>query len=122
MLGFDAEDFHTGMGQQDERASLQANLTERIERQILPRCDYVTAAAPLIADQYASKYSIRTPTTILNVFPLDERPDSLREVGQFGRLTMCWFSQTIGPGRGLENVIRALGLITELNIELHLLG
>jgi glycosyltransferase involved in cell wall biosynthesis len=34
---------------------------------------------------------------------------------------MYWFSQTIGPGRGLEDAVQAAGL-AEINCELHLLG
>lgn len=121
-LGFDAEDFHSGMSPQSEARSAETLLVERLERQILPQCDYVTAAAPLIAEMYALKYSIPTPKTILNVFPLNERPETLRDAGKSSTLSLYWFSQTIGSGRGLEDIVRAMGILKELNIELHLLG
>src|SRR5260370_1251501 len=81
---------------------------EQVERESLPQCCYVTAASPGIAGAYASKYGIPTPTSILNVFPLAERPLRFRETRPDGPLRLYWFSQTIGPGRGLENVIRAM--------------
>jgi hypothetical protein len=54
-LGFDAEDFHT-----EELTSLQRNAGDQIAREIierilLPRCDHLTAASPLIADAYLKK-------------------------------------------------------------------
>jgi glycosyltransferase involved in cell wall biosynthesis len=121
-LGFDAEDFHSGMSPQMGPPSLETLLTERIEESILPQCDYVTAAAPLISERYALKYSIPMPRTIFNVFSLSERRAPFRESRRDGAVTLCWFSQTIGANRGLEDVVRAMGLIKEYEIELHLLG
>jgi glycosyltransferase involved in cell wall biosynthesis len=121
-LGFDAEDFHSGMSPQSEARPAVSLLTERLEKQILPQCNYVTAASPLIADMYASKYAIPKPTTILNVFPLEERPKVHRDASESTTLSLYWFSQTIGSGRGLEDVVRAMGMVKEQNIELHLLG
>jgi glycosyltransferase involved in cell wall biosynthesis len=37
-------------------------------------------------------------------------------------MRLYWFSQTIGPGRGLEDVIRAMGKLRDCHIELHLRG
>lgn len=121
-LGFDAEDFHSGMSPQSETPSIEKVLTERFERQVLPWCDYVTAAAPLIAERYAAKYQIPTPATILNVFPLSDRPNSFRNSEEGRPLTLYWFSQTIGADRGLEDIIRALGVLREYAVVLNIQG
>lgn len=120
-LGFDAEDFHSGI-RPETPTTLIDEITEAVEREYLPDCDYVTAASPGIAKAYARKYDIDEPPSILNVFPLDQRPDTFRQTDPSGPLTLYWFSQTIGPRRGLEEVAQALSLIPECDVELHLRG
>jgi glycosyltransferase involved in cell wall biosynthesis len=119
LAGFDAEDFHSGQltgGEQDDLVKL----TRRVEQRLIPRCAYVTAASPQIADAYAALCNIPKPTVVLNVFPLASRPaKSLRRADT--KLTLYWFSQTIGPGRGLEQAVRALKLLPA-EVELHLRG
>lgn len=117
--GFDAEDFHSGQfahGSRDPRRSL----AERIEKRYVPRVDYVTAASPGIAAAYAPLRS-SPPVTVLNAFPLRERPASHRARVAGERLRMYWCSQTIGPDRGLEDAVRAAGLAGP-GIEIHLQG
>ena len=111
-LGFDAEDFHRGEFPDGDK-SLLRQLTIRIEEAFIPRCDYVSAASDGIAEAYEQALSITRPTTVLNVFPLAERDVTLsdeerKEEKPDGMFSLYWFSQTIGPGRGLEDVVRAL--------------
>jgi glycosyltransferase involved in cell wall biosynthesis len=119
-VGFDAEDFHSGQLSPDRDRALHA-LTQAVERRSLPRCDYVTAAAPLIADAYASLCDIVTPGVVLNVFPKRHRPAAER-TRRDGPVRLYWFSQTIGPDRGLEDVVAALALLRRPDVELHLRG
>ncbi len=108
-LGFDAEDFHSG-----ELAPTPANAAdiERarwIEREYLPLCDYVTASSSGIAETYASLCGIPEPLTILNVFPVSEAPSAPTPATWKPGPSLYWFSQTVGPDRGLEDAVRALG-------------
>ncbi len=121
-LGFDGEDFHTGM--KAWQVPPFNTLIERLERKYLPQCSYVTAASPGIAQAYAAKYGIPQPACILNVFPLDlRRGISHSSLGNSaGPLRLYWMSQTIGDARGLEDIVAAMGLAGECNIELHLQG
>lgn len=121
-LGFDCEDFETGQGPLNEAPSAMDRLVERVERQYLPACDFVVASSDGIGAAYREKYGIPTPVTILNTFPLADRPGAFRPTAKSGPLTLFWFSQTIGPDRGLDDVVRALGKLQELPYELHLLG
>ena len=109
LLGFDAEDFHSGEGQGGEAEEFRMELVERIEGAVLPSCRHFTAASPLIARAYGSRYGV-TPTTILNVFPLSMAPSSPRPASspEGGGLRAYWFSQTIGLDRGLQSFIRAM--------------
>jgi len=120
-LGFDAEDFHSGEFAPGDRSSARVAI-ERTESRYIPRCDYVTAAAPGIADAYASLSRNGPPTCVLNVFPLSSRPSVRRPTAGQGPLTLSWFSQTIGPNRGLEDVVRAMARIEDGVVELHLRG
>src|SRR6185312_8638387 len=72
-----------------------------------------------IADAYRRKYGVN-PITINNTFPLPSRVPEIA-VSDHPGLKLYWFSQTIGPDRGLEDVVRAMGL-AEAPGELHLRG
>ena len=116
-LGFDAEDFHEGQWAKDDPRRGQ---TRAIEERYLPVCDYVTASSPGIAEVYA-RLVRRKPEVLLNVFPLAERPPAPWPL-QRGPLQLYWFSQTIGPARGLEQAVAALAEFPDGSAELHLRG
>lgn len=123
-LGFDAEDYHLGE-LEETQASAAAELTARalIEQTLLPQCRHLTAASPKIAEAYAARYGV-TMTPILNVFPRADAPlTPQRAEGDRagGEPSLYWFSQTIGPGRGLESVVKALGQM-QVRARLHLRG
>jgi glycosyltransferase involved in cell wall biosynthesis len=105
MLGFDAEDLHTGEG-----TALQVNMVRTIEGVLLPNCRHVTAAAPLIGKAYHARYGVE-PATLLNVFPLAMAPAKPVCAGQ-GTFRAYWFSQTVGLDRGLQAFIQAMARTT----------
>jgi glycosyltransferase involved in cell wall biosynthesis len=112
-LGFDAEDFHRGELPDTPENVLDRRITADLEERYIPRCDYVTAASEGIGKAYADTLGIEEPTTILNVFPWSEREHEVSDAaldGEVpdGRQSLYWFSQTIGPDRGLEDALRAM--------------
>lgn len=112
-LGFDAEDFHRGGLPETPENALDRAIAADLEERYIPRCDYVTAASDGIAEAYADTLGIEPPITILNVFPWSERENdvSAAKLGEEvpdGARSLYWFSQTIGPDRGLEDALRAL--------------
>jgi glycosyltransferase involved in cell wall biosynthesis len=115
--GFDAEDFHRHEVS-DDASSFHYKLTTYIEDRYLPHVNYITASSPLIAERYSLLYNRRI-TSLLNVFSSKNNPVVINDADQPIRL--FWFSQTIGPNRGLELIIEAMGL-AKINAELHLLG
>ncbi len=121
-VGFDAEDFYSGMRPCRTLPSAVDQMTEYVERHCLPRCDYMTAASSGIAEAYAVKYAMPRPVTVLNVFPLSQRPQAFRPSRASDPLTLHWFSQTIGANRGLEDVVQAMSALRGYRIELHLRG
>jgi glycosyltransferase involved in cell wall biosynthesis len=115
----DLEDFHTAEQDDSPAAWLAHALAENIEERILRDAAFLTAGSPPMADAYARKYGVR-PIPINNTFALPASdPDLVPSAGD--GLRLYWFSQTIGPGRGLEDAVRAMGL-AGLSGELHLRG
>jgi glycosyltransferase involved in cell wall biosynthesis len=115
----DLEDFHTAEQEDSHQARLAHGLAERIERSVLSAAAFLTASSESIAKAYNDKYGLR-PRTIHNVFPLPaEPPNTAPRSGS--SLRLYWVSQTIGPGRGLEDVVRAAG-VASLPCELHVRG
>lgn len=121
LLGFDAEDFHSGEFDIGDRSSDRLAV-ERVEARFVPLCDYLTAAAPGIADAYAALSRTGAPVCVLNVFPLASRPAERYPTSRSGPIRLYWFSQTIGPHRGLEDVVSAMGRLADGDVELHLRG
>lgn len=106
---FDAEDFHLGDLPDAPQHELEKGIISAIESRYLPRAAYMTAASPLIAEAYAATYGISLPTVILNVFPKANAPAAPTPCGSAKPgPSIYWFSQTIGPGRGLETAVEAI--------------
>ena len=107
--GFDAEDFHLGDPPDGPSYDNERQITRTIEAAFLPGCSYMTAASPGIADAYTLAYRIKPPTVVRNVFPLTHAPESCTPRGTaHPGPSIYWFSQTIGPNRGLECTVRAI--------------
>jgi glycosyltransferase involved in cell wall biosynthesis len=115
-FGFDAEDFHTGMNESGT-VSARDKLVEYLERKYLPRAVYMTAASRGIGDAYRKKYGVPQPETILNVFPFEELPATVPG----DPVRFYWYSQVIGPNRGIELLLEAASRIA-LPFEIHLRG
>lgn len=113
LYAFDAEDFHLGDLPEAPEHELKRRLIRAIEKRHLPGCVYITAASPGIADAYVEVYGIARPTVLLNVFPCAQAPLGPTRAGtKIPGPSVYWFSQTIGPDRGLECAVRAIGRAT----------
>jgi glycosyltransferase involved in cell wall biosynthesis len=115
-LGFDCEDLLS------QSTSDPVEIVKAIEEAYLRRCDYVSVPSHAMGTKLASLYGV-APIVLSNVFPVrladGMLPPSKR--ANHPALRLHWFSQTIGPGRGIEDAVRALGLLGS-DIELHLRG
>lgn len=108
-------------------------LLESAEQKALTRGVYVTC--PSLAMSAAMKAAYKgalAARVIYNGFPLAESPSTIRPAAAGAQTstgnpsgptapTLIWFSQTIGPGRGLETLFEALKL-TSRPLEVHLVG
>ena len=122
LYAFDAEDFHLGDLPDLPEHIFDKKLIRRIEGRYLPSAAFITAASPMIADAYVETYGVLPPVTVLNVFPRTNGPARPTASGAHRpNPTLYWFSQVIGPGRGLETALRAVPL-ARAPLHLHLRG
>lgn len=122
LYAYDAEDFHLGDFPKLPQHIAERHMLRTIEEYYLRGCAYVTAASPGIADAYVAEYGIEVPTVILNVFPQSHAPLHFTPSGiATPGPSVYWFSQTIGPNRGLECAVRAIGR-SHLRPHLYLRG
>lgn len=104
--GVDLEDFHSGETAGPDAPLVDA-LAARVEHAVLRRAAFVTTSNEAIAAAYKEGDGVDA-TVIHNTFALPSQPPDVSRVDPT-RLRVYWFSQTIGPGRGLEDAVLALG-------------
>ena len=125
-VGADLEDWYSEDLLPEARQSRPVGLLRREEGVAVRRGGHVTTTSEALADGLARAYGGPTPAVVYNAFPLADRSDLRDETkdrseGDRSRLSLHWVSQTIGPGRGLEEVVAALAQV-ETPVELHLRG
>ena len=120
LAGFDAEDFHTAELPDTPGNAIELKARRCLEQTLLPSCAHFTAAAPLIAEAYRTSYGF-TAVPVLNVFPRRLAPAAGTAPAPGRRPTLYWFSQTVGPDRGLESLMDALGCMRTV-CDVHLRG
>jgi len=114
----DLEDWHSEDLLPDDSIRRPLPLIRDVEHALLHRAVHTTTTSQALADAIHARYGGRHPHVIANAFPLqpDPRSDSPGEPPAF-----FWFSQTLGPGRGLELFFAAWKL-TKLPSRVVLLG
>jgi glycosyltransferase involved in cell wall biosynthesis len=99
---FDAEDFHRG---QSVSGSISFHQSSLLENYWMPKADLITAASPFIANKYSHLLGVDI-LVINNVFSIKNAPVLIGSISN--PIKLFWFSQTVGKGRGLEDVLAAL--------------
>lgn len=117
-IAADIEDWHSEDLLPEARRSRPLALLRKIESSLLQRAAYCTTTSASLAAALAARYGGRTPAVLPNVFPL--QPVPLARPSRPPELV--WFSQTIGPGRGLEEFLRHWAKLPASGGRLTLLG
>ena len=113
-VAFDIEDWYS---RDYLNAQRPVKLLASMERYALHNGAYVTCPSHAMADALKNVYkSNKTPVVIYNSFPA-EAVEEHRSNGT----SLVWFSQTTGPGRGLEKIINSLANIA-IPVKLVLIG
>jgi len=115
----DLEDFHVAEGESDTAGRRHDSLARMVMAAALPGAAFLTGGSGAIAAALTETFGVRV-VPIHNVFPLSWGTPPAPTAGP---LKLYWFSQTIGAGRGLEDVIAAVGRLPRtVACELHLRG
>jgi glycosyltransferase involved in cell wall biosynthesis len=123
-VAFDVEDWYSEDLLPEARQGQPYQRLKEWERTALQAGCYVTTTSEALADGLAAAYGCPRPQVVYNVFPWTERETLDGEVLDRRDLTLpsvMWFSQVIGPGRGLEGLAAALHHV-QYPFELHLRG
>ena len=118
-VAFDFEDWYSRDLLPEARDQRPLSLLRRAEKFALKYGIFCTTTSLALAQRLAEAYTAPEPTVIYNVFPKEVTLEKKKKRSE--PLKLFWFSQTIGPGRGLEKFLTHLQLITH-SIEVHLLG
>lgn len=119
-VGVDFEDWFSQDLLPTALATRPVQEIKRLENHLIHHCSYCLTTSQALADTLATVYQAPQPTVVYNLFPppfphfpTSPLPPTLPR--------LHWFSQTIGPGRGLETLFQALPYLS-LPVEIHLRG
>jgi len=119
-VGADIEDWHSEDLLPQERAARPLELLRSVEKTLLHGATHLTTTSEALADRLHKNYGGRRPAVITNSFRLPTEPRSAQPQSH-GAPSFFWFSQTTGPGRGLELFLAAWARTTRDSL-LVLLG
>lgn len=100
----DIEDWHSEDLLPDARRMRPLRLLRTVERALLNQLLYTSTPSAALASKLHDTYGGARPFVVTNSFPLETQSVSAQDdaVPSF-----FWFSQTLGPGRGVEPFLQA---------------
>jgi glycosyltransferase involved in cell wall biosynthesis len=117
-IGVDFEDWFS---RDVATAGRPAAMLEEMEREVARGARYVLAPSRAMARALAAGFSILPPEVIYNSFPFSELDGLRKDRSDAAVVSVHWFSQHIGPSRGLELLFAALPLLRS-QVEIYLRG
>jgi len=105
-VAVDVEDWYSEDLMFADRRSRPLRLLREAESFALNHAAYASTTSESMANALAAAYGCPLPLVLRNTFPLQARSRLDRPVGA-APPAFIWFSQTIGPGRGLELFLAA---------------
>lgn len=123
-IGVDMEDWFSRDLLPEARRHRPLRLLEALEREALERAAHRTCPSHAMSSALADAYGVAAPAVVYNAFPWSDRlriDGARRDRAAAGRVSLHWFSQTIGPGRGLDQLLAALPLMRTV-ADIHLRG
>ena len=126
LVGADIEDWYSEDLPPEARQPRPTRLLRREEATAVRRGGHVTTTSDALARALQRAFGGPAPATVYNAFPWADRATldgqaRDRAGGDRGRLSVHWVSQTVGAGRGLEEVVDALAGVAA-PVDLHLRG
>lgn len=119
-VAFDFEDWYTEDLLSNARKYRPDRLLRKAEQIGLSKAVFSYTTSVPMANALQTRYSLaHQPHVIYNSFPIYNRQIKLTD---HNHIKLIWLSQTIGPGRGLEELITGLNLVEKKAYTLHLRG
>jgi hypothetical protein len=134
-VAVDMEDWYSEDLPPQARSGRPVEALRHLERRLLRCSQYSSCTTGAMADVLATEYECPRPLRMYNVFPKpvlgdpamrrDRSPAAKSMAGSPSRggsaCSIHWFSQTVGPGRGLEELLAPSAELTG-EFEIHLRG
>jgi len=124
LVGVDVEDWFSEDLPVEARKHRPVGLLRNLERKLLTLGRYSACPSRAMSAALATEFGCPQPTVIYNAFPWSDRKSmdrSFKDRRDRRLPSIHWFSQTLGHGRGLEDLIAALPLLKH-EAEVHLRG
>lgn len=123
-IGVDMEDWFSHDLPPEARRARPIAWLEQLEREVLERALYRVTTSAAMSSALAEAYGCPAPDVVYNVFPWSDREaidNQFKDRRDRSKVSIHWFSQTLGRGRGLEDLLAALPYLRE-PVEVHLRG
>jgi glycosyltransferase involved in cell wall biosynthesis len=120
----DVEDWYSEDLLPEDRRGYPVEDLRRWEGVVLRGAAYATTTSRVLSHALASAFDCKPPAVVYNTFPWQERAaidGEVRDRVDRGLRSLCWFSQVVGPGRGLETLMDSLSHV-KIPSEIHLRG
>ena len=120
----DMEDWYSEDLLPQARRHRPIRLLRDLEQQLLRRGAFGICTSHVMAKALANSYNCVQPAVIYNVFPWADRQrltGGMLDRRDASKPSIYWFSQTLGPERGLEDLVLSLPFINQA-VEIHLRG
>lgn len=123
-VGLDLEDWFSEDLPSEARKNRPVRLLRRLEHKLLLAGGHTACPSRAMSEALAREFGCRPPTVVYNAFPWFDRESmdgSFKDRRDRRLPSIHWFSQTLGLGRGLEDLIAALPQL-KYEAEVHLRG
>ncbi|MGL5080940.1 MAG: glycosyltransferase family protein [Microcoleaceae cyanobacterium] len=123
-VGVDFEDWFSEDLLPVARTTRPVKQLKILEQFLTQNCTYCLTTSHALAEALANTYHAPKPTVIYNSFPWAERElidGKNKDRHNLSLPSLHWFSQKVGPGRGLETLFQALAYLKK-PLEIHLRG
>jgi len=123
-VAIDLEDWYSEDLSSKDRAFRPGYLLRRWEKRLLREGCYATTTSHVMGSALAKAYNCTAPKVLYNTFPRQERnclDGKSIDRNDHKTPSITWFSQTVGPDRGLEVLVDALPHI-EIPVQIHIRG
>ena len=123
-VAIDLEDWYSEDLSSKDRAFRPGYLLRRWEKRLLREGCYATTTSHVMGSALAKAYNCTAPKVLYNTFPRHERnclDEKSIDRNDHKTPSITWFSQTVGPDRGLEVLVDALPHI-EIPVQVHIRG